>query len=478
MYQSMSQASKIFSNTIWQIGLRIVELVIGVITLGLITRYLGQTNYGYYTTIMAWLQLVSITLDFGLYLTLLRELSARPEAEHGKILNNIFTLRLVTATIGFVIGCLLIQFFPYPAEIKVGVLALVASFFFVSLVTVLTALFQKSFTMPRVAISSLASKIVLLALIVYAIGHQTSLQGILYASSAASAVFFLLILYWTYRAYRLGLACDLSYWKSVLIKTWPLAVTTTLNLIYFKIDTVFLSFYQPASEVGIYGAAYRVLEIVTTFPHMFMGLLLPLFTAAWVAQDYPRLHQIWQKAFDVFALITIPMVAGTLIVATPLMTLVAGPDFASAGPVLAVLIVATGIIFFGTLGTYLVLTMERQKQMMKYFLLAALLSVLGYWLTIPRFSYWGAAWVTVGIELLIVLFAWIVVRKQFAYRPKLLVAGKSLLASIIMMIVIAGLYFLPLLIQIIVGAIIYILGLLLTSAISWTEIKSLLKPHD
>ncbi|MFH0873312.1 MAG: flippase [Candidatus Komeilibacteria bacterium] len=473
----MSTAAKIFSNTAWQIGLRLVELVIGVFTLALITRYLGQTQYGYYTTIMAWLQLVSIVIDFGLYLTLLRELAAKPENEQHSILNNVFTLRLISALIFFACGVFIIQFLPYPQIIKNGVIALSFSFFFVSLVTVLTAVFQKKLAMPKVAVSSLASKVLLLILIYLGIRQQVSLQTLMYLSSAASFFFFILIWFWINKYHSLKLSWDWHYWLTILVKTWPLAVTTALNLIYFKIDTVFLSLYQPASDVGLYGASYRVLEITTTFPHMFMGLLLPLLTAAWIATDYQRFYRIWQKAFDIFALLTFPLVAGTLIVSTPLMTLVAGKAFAASGPILNILIVATAIIFFGTLGTYVVLTLEKQKQMVKYFLLAAILAVIGYWWLIPIYSYWAAAWVTLVVEALIVVFAWLTIRRQWHYRPSFTVAGKALLASIIMALVVNGLYFLPLPVQILIGIIIYGCGLIVTKAFSWSEIKSLVFPQ-
>src|SRR3989344_2139207 len=85
-------ANKIFTNTIGQTILRGIEVLIGVITLGLITRYLGQGGFGEYTTINAILQLFVVIIDFGLYLTLLREISANPPDRTEYITNNIFTM--------------------------------------------------------------------------------------------------------------------------------------------------------------------------------------------------------------------------------------------------------------------------------------------------------------------------------------------------------------------------------------------------
>ena len=77
----MSLANKIFKNTVWQVIIRIFNIVIGVLNLGLIARILGQTGFGFYTTIFAFLQMAMILVDFGLYLTLLREISTTKEKQ-------------------------------------------------------------------------------------------------------------------------------------------------------------------------------------------------------------------------------------------------------------------------------------------------------------------------------------------------------------------------------------------------------------
>ena len=88
----MSLTNKIFKNIAWQIIIRILNILIGVFNLGLIARILGQTGFGFYTTIFAFLQMAMILVDFGLYLTLLREISTTKEKqEENRITNNIFT---------------------------------------------------------------------------------------------------------------------------------------------------------------------------------------------------------------------------------------------------------------------------------------------------------------------------------------------------------------------------------------------------
>ncbi len=421
-------------TTVAQTALRIVEILVGVVTLGLITRYLTPAGFGQFTTVNALLQFFITIVDFGLYLTLLREIAAHGD-RMDSISNNIFTIRLISTTVLLIAALGLIRFAPYDASIRHGAALLAISFLSASLISTVTALFQKQLRMVSIGIINVLNKIASLVAVYIVVAGQFGLTGIYISFSIigvatfATAWFALTILP---RPVKLKLAFDFAYWREVVLKTWPIAVTIVLNLVYFKADTIILSLTQSQESVGIYGAAYKVLEIITAFPHMFMGLALPLLTAAWVARDIPKLQGIWERAFIFFASLTIPLAVGGVLLGTNIMTLVAGNAFAPSGPVLGVLMLATLCIFFGTLYTYMVLVVERQKKMIKFFFLTAVVSLIGYLIAIPIYNYWGAAWMTVVSELMIVLSAWLVIRKEVTLRIPWLALGKICIASLCM----------------------------------------------
>lgn len=45
---------------------------------------------------------------------------------------------------------------------------------------------------------------------------------------------------------------------------------------YLKTDTLILSLIKSPEEVGLYGAAYRIIDVPTTLPYMFAGIILPI----------------------------------------------------------------------------------------------------------------------------------------------------------------------------------------------------------
>ena len=94
--------------------------------------------------------------------------------------------------------------------------------------------------------------------------------------SVASFIIFYSTFLFARRYIKIGLRFDFAYWGKIIKTTWPIALSIVLTLIYFKIDTIFLSLMKPAADVGIYGVAYRVLEVLIFFPAIFSGIMMPL----------------------------------------------------------------------------------------------------------------------------------------------------------------------------------------------------------
>ena len=106
------------------------------------------------------------------------------------------------------------------------------------------------------------------------------------------------------------------------------------------------------------------------------------------------------------------------------------------------------------------------------YLFVAIVTIIGYLLFIPEYGIWAAAWWTLIAEALIGILTFIVVVRASGYRPKFIMAIKSIFASLIMY---AGLTFLPdwhVLILITLGCFIYYIAL---TAVGGPKIKEALK---
>jgi len=488
----MTLAKKVALNTIVQAGSKIISTALGLITVALITRYLGPSGFGEYTTIITFISFFAIIADLGLTLVTVQLISSpRFAGEAGapatvsseqadqstnnqdKILSNLFSLRLLSAIFFLGLAPAIIWLLPYGQEIKIGVLIATASFLFPALNQVLVGLFQKELRLDRVSIAEIASRILLFAGVFAVARFDFGLYGMLYSLIFSSALNFILLWFFSKKYAKIRLDFDKKLWLEIIKKTWPIGLTIFLNLIYLRADTLILSFLRKSSEVGIYGASYRVIDVLITLPFIFAGIVLPILTAGWQS-NRDNFNAVLQKSFDLMILLALPVVVGTQFVGTRIMTIVAGKEFALSGEILKILVLAAGIIFIGTVFSHAVIAIDRQKKIIAAYAFVAVTALIGYLIFIPRYSYYGAAWVTIYSELAIALAAYFLVRRITGFRPKLQVAGKAFLSSLAMAFALSLLSGLNLIFLIIVAAVLYFFCLYLLKGITREQILELI----
>ena len=435
----MQLGTKVAYNTIVQVASKLVTTALGLFAVVLMTRYLGTTGFGEYTTIITFLGFFGVMADLGLTLVTVQMIS-QPGVNEKKVLDNLFSLRFLTAVIFLGLAPAAAWFFPYNHDIKLGIVITVFSFFFIALNQIFTAVFQKYLRMDRVSIAESAGRLVLLGGTVAAVSGNFGLPGILVSIVAGSFVQFILLFIFSRKFARLGFAFDFSLWREVAQKSWPLAVTIFFNLVYLKTDTLILSLMKSQSEVGIYGAAYKVIDILTTIPFLFPGVVLPILAADWAKNSEERFRKILQKSFDLMIILAVPLVVGTQFFAQPIMSLIAGKEFAAAGEVLKILIFAAGFVFISSFLAHVMVALNKQQKIIPAYIFTAVTSVIGYLYFIPRFSYFGAAAMTVYSEAAITFFMIFYTIRYARYFPRLFVFLKAVAASLAMA---AILYFIP-----------------------------------
>jgi O-antigen/teichoic acid export membrane protein len=427
----VSLTRQVASNTFIQLLGRAASMVFGLLTVGLMTRYLGQEGFGQYTTIIAFLQFFGIIVDFGLAVIIVQLISARP-AETAKLTSNIFTMRLLTALVFFALAPFLVWLFPYPLIIKWGVAVTAAAMLFTSLNQLVVGLFQRELKMGRATIAEVTGRAIIFLGTLLAVWQGQGLLAIMAAVVVGNFFNFCLSFYFSRSITKIKLAFDWPVWREVLQKTWPIGLSIVFNLIYFKADTVILSLYRSQAEVGVYGAAYKILEVLSVIPYMFMGLILPILSAAWARGETARFKTVMQKAWDFMAIVTLPVLFGGLALAESLIVFVAGPEFAAAGPVLRILLLATAAIYLSTVFNHAVVALGAQKKMLWGFAVVAVISLIGYFWLIPLYSYTAAAGITVVGEVLILLISGAVIYRAVGSLVNFKIFLRAFLASLVM----------------------------------------------
>jgi O-antigen/teichoic acid export membrane protein len=444
---------------------------LALVGIGFITRYLGTEGFGDYSTVLAFFAFFGSIADLGIYSITTREIS-RPGADEKKILGNAFSLRLFSSVLVLAVTPILIFFLPYSHDVKLGILIAAASFVFSSTYMVLNGVFQKNLAMDKVAIAEVLGKVLQVAIIIFSVKHNLGFTAIILSVLAAMIFNFVTVLFFARKYTSFNLQFDFSYWKKFLKEAAPLGISAVVIFIYFKVDTILLSILKTNVEVGIYNAAYKVIENISFFPAMIVGLVFPMFSRH-IFSDKKQFFHLIDETFKVFLIFVVPIVIGTLFLSEGVIHLIGGAAFSQAANTLRILIFALAFIFFGGLFNNILIAGNHQKKMLWILVGCAIFNVTANIIFIPLFSYTASAFISSATEFFVALFGFALTWKYIGYLPSFRYFFRILISGSAMAIFLYVFRYQSFFLLALLSACVYVLFLWITRTITIEELASI-----
>lgn len=483
----MSIARSLAVNTGIQLIGRIIATILGIFIIGLLTRSLGQAGFGAYTAATAYLQFFALILDLGINVTFTALLGehAGDEVYEKRCVSAIFTLRLIMVVAAMLIAPFIWKAWmiaastaghvarPEDAVIFWSILALNGSVLLPALTQILVGVQQRHLRMYIPTIAEVVGRVVWLVAILLARQFGVGIIPILWLATLSNIVIFFVTLIPTWRQRPFSLRWDPTFWKSTLRRSWPVGVSIAFNLVYFKADSFILSRVRDLSEVGIYGAAYRVLEVLITIPFIYAGILLPILSQLRAKKETAQFSSIMGRSLEIMLLFTVPLMIGVWTLGPEIMSAVAGSAFVESGQILRVLVIGIAIIYFNTVTSHAIVALEAQKKMLPVYAVVAVLTLGSYLLFIPRYGMWAAAWLTVASEVVICTASTIITYRFHPFTLELKKSAAIVFSGIIMGCLVWPFRSLFLAIPLSIGAVSYVSCLFLFGAVTKDMIKQL-----
>lgn len=423
----MSKARQVANNTLYQVIGKVVVTLVSLFSITVTTRYLGTIGYGELTTAIVYLSFFGILVDWGIYTVAVRELAKHPDSA-ARIISSIAYFRLFLSFAVMFVAAGLAATLPYSATIKLAILVATVSLPLNSLTQSFSVTFQANLQMKYATLSDILSRIIGFVFLLGAILLDTGVVGVVAASVIAALFASIFSFYWMLRFVRPTIIPDLRYAWRLFLAAIPLGIAAIINTIYFKVDTLMLSLIRGANEVGIYGVAYRVIEIVLTLPGFFVLSVFPIISGYAASRD-ARLLQVIQRSTDILIITGVFTAVLIALLAEPIIVLISGYQFIEAVRPLQVLMVGVGFSFLNLFLGYLLVAHDRQRKLIGLGIFALVINVISNLYAIPRFGYMGAAWTTVGSEVAVILIALKLVRDVYGQLPSFRNLSKALLAA-------------------------------------------------
>lgn len=439
----MSNTRKVAWNTSVQIIGKFFSIILSLTFIGIIGRLLGVEGVGEYTTVLAFLGMLTVFSDFGFNIIMIRELTLKKYSDE-EVAGNITLLRFLLATIVYTIGIAVGQYLNYPDIVKLGFIIVGIGQFMMTMQTMLAGLFQAKYQMGKSVSADILGKAILVAGVWYVSLRGGGVESVFWVTSIGSLITIVISSYLANKMIRLRFRFNPTYWKYLFTEALPLGINTIFHFLYFKTDTLILSLIKSSFEVGIYGIPYKILEVLLAIPGFFISSVLPVLTKYYKDKD-PRIEGAFQKSLNFLILLAMPVVIGGITLAKPLIG-IAGADFINASTttafgvaitpivVLRILLIGTGFSYISYIFIAYLLAIGQQKKLILPNVFFAIGNISANLILIPKYSYLAAASITTITELVIFIVALKIAHGFIDFKIKWNAITKALIASLIMAI--------------------------------------------
>lgn len=387
----------ILKNSAWLFGAQSIVKIISFFYTVFLAGSLGVTNFGFYVAALTYFTLISALADFGFNRYLIREGARNPD-KLSILVSTIALIRFLAMTIIWLVFSLFLFWLdPDSMRVNLSILAVLA---------ILPQSLALTFDAALVARQNLrASAVALLSL-----SLSTTILGIYLISSGKGAFGGVLALVFGHIVYlmllvavnlrnqlRLFFQFNLKEIRQIIKGSLPYGLLGVLGLVYFRVDTLLLSYLKGAEQTGFYGAAYRFLEAIVFVPSALATAMFPVL-AKLHDNDHRQIKKLYFSSLKILGLLSIPILVGYLTVLPNIIRYFL-PNYLQSIDALMILSLAIPFIFLHTPGALVLISGEKYLKEV-IFLSVVMLSfnvILNLFL-IPPLGFIGASWVTVLSE--------------------------------------------------------------------------------
>jgi O-antigen/teichoic acid export membrane protein len=429
---SDASIGRLAGNTSVQVAGNVAASAIGFLTFVVVTRGLGSDGFGTLTTALVFLIIPVVLADVGLSTSVLREISAAP-ARTEAAMRAALPLRTMISFVAIVLAVGVAYALPLDADTKdaIGIGAPGAFFSLMSL-SVLPVL-QARLMMHWVIAGTVVGRVVTLAATVAVLEADYGLPAVMLANVVGLAVTFAVHLAVVGRIVPLRPVVDVAYWRSLAVGSLAIGLALAIAQIYFRIDALLIAGLRDPHEVGLYGAAFKFIELSDLVGAAIGISVFPLL-ARFVATDPERSRSLLQRTFDVLLAAAAPIALLFALRATDIILLTSGPEFRDAAGALRLLAPYVLLTFVSGLLWRALIAWDEDRRLLAIALVLLTFNVGVNLVLIPVYGFRAAAVVSVFSEILaVVLMGMLAIRRHalrlsFRYVLPVLAAAAAMAA--------------------------------------------------
>jgi O-antigen/teichoic acid export membrane protein len=314
------------------------------VTVFVSTRYLGPDQYGMFSTAMSLAILLIPLADLGFDLHMTRAISANQDSLRPELSHTLSARILLAAMVWFLmISCAILlryqtRLVGYVALLGLStVIASVAQ----SLIGAIRAIRKMKYESMALSIGRLATMTAVVTIVLL----RGQLLEIILAYILGSTALILAALFFLKSQiggidFHFGLDGISERFRSAL----PFGLTMIFSTVYFKIDTIIISKFYDAAQVGFYNGAQNIIGASMMLATPVVVAMFPALAAVYPAEK-EEAQYIFQRGLGFMILLSLPLGIGTVLMAESIIRLAYGIRFLPTVPLLTIMGAKIPIVF-------------------------------------------------------------------------------------------------------------------------------------
>ena len=243
---------------------------------------------------------------------------------------------------------------------------------------------------------------------------NASYLGYILAYVGADLIVALVALVGAHRSIAFGWNADLRAWCQALISAIPLGAIQITNTIYSWVDSILVSVFLSAAQLGYYSISFNIVNVLLAIPGFLIQALIPSLVDA----DKEEVERLLNRAVYLLVCLGSLLAVGGIVLRGDIIFVIAGPGFQPAVIPLAIIAASLPVSFVQTALSYAAFVIDRYRPLLLVSLGTLATNIAANVLVIPRYGLIGAASVLLGTEGLSLVATYFVFRHLTAIRVR------------------------------------------------------------
>lgn len=408
----MKMENKVEKNAIINVGSKIVTTALSLFSLIIITKRLGNTNYGtvvFCESIMTYFWLMA---SLGISDYAIRE--GAPVRDNkikvNNLINRMFSLNIITSFIAFVLLLILVWLIKLSTIEKIIIIIFGIKVFFSAFeLSWVYKLFEdyKSISIFRIIIE------VFFFLFSFMFIHTPNDYIMFAVVSTGLDLFYCFLLYVGTKKYvNIRWIFQINI-KECIQPIMIIFLSVIMVTLYCNTDITMLGFLRSSNEVGIYKVASKIYLTVAEMINSICIVSMPRISYYVQNNDNKSYNNLINMMFQMICIITIPAIIGIFCVCDNTILLIFGQQYIDSSSILKVLSLS---LIFNVINKFFVdvilISFKKEKNIFIITAIGTLTNVILNYIFIPKYGPYGAAIATYISEILEFIIAYSMCRNM------------------------------------------------------------------